>query len=156
MNRIRHTRGAQTLTVLALVGVTLTGCTSGPEESEAQALPTPVEVIAPDSREDCTTTLRTESSPTPNPNIITIDCGEKSAEVEGTFRDGYTNVYDPETAHDVEQIIVVGGEIRAWLRLGNSTCLILHTPGEAPTECKPIDIREAVPLEAPSPAPVPA
>ncbi|MUK01795.1 hypothetical protein GM708_07515 [Vibrio cholerae] len=69
-----------------------------------------------------------------------------------TFRDEYTNVYDPATAYDVEKIIVVGGEVSAWIRYGDTTCLILHVPGEPATACEPTQQRQAPTLE---PAPTP-
>lgn len=151
------TRTFTVLSAVFLTAIAVTGCSGQPASQEAtaeprEALPTPIEILTPDSREDCTTTLRTESSPTPNPNIITIDCGEKSAEVEGTFRDGYTNIYDPAAANDVEKIIVVDGEVRAWIRYGDTTCLIVHVPGEPATECKPTEQRQAPTLD---PAPTP-
>lgn len=137
-----------------LLGATLAGCVNPtpPQQNSAApspVLPTPTKVVGPDSREDCTTSLRKSLEDLEDPDRVTIRCAGTTITVAGNFRDRYTNAYDPKTAQDVEKIIVVGGEVRAWVRYGDSTCLIIHTPGTTPVQCKPTQEQQAE--KSPSP-----
>lgn len=128
--------------LLLVLGVALAGCagpTPPPQASAAPSpeLPTPTKIIGPDSREDCTSSLKKSLEGLEDPDRVTIRCAGTTITVAGNFRDRYTNTYDPKTAQDIEKIIVVGGEVRAWVHYGDSTCLIIHTPGTAPVQCKP-------------------
>lgn len=143
--------------LLILLGVALTGCVGPTPPQEAQgnptpAIPTPTQIIGPESREDCTTTLGKSAEDLEDPDRVTVRCADKTITLAGTFRDRYTNVYDPKTANDITRIIVVGGEVRVWTGYGDGTCLILHTPGSPPVECKPT---QQQPAETPQQAPAP-
>lgn len=154
---------AATGAVVLLLGATLTSCTSDQTDQQippetatstapetAAALPTPINIIAPDNREDCTTLLDKSDAGLEDPDRVTIRCADKSTTLAGTFRDRYTNVYDPADAEDIEKVIVVGDEVRAWVSYGGITCLIVHVPGEPSTECEPTEQREA---STPEPGP---
>ncbi|UKA52177.1 hypothetical protein LFT48_21705 (plasmid) [Arthrobacter sp. FW305-123] len=139
-----------------LLGATLAGCVSPipPQQNSgtpSPALPTPTKVVGPDSREDCTTSLRKSLEGLEDPDRVTIRCAGTTITVAGNFRDRYTNAYDPETAQDIEKIIVVGGEVRAWVRYGDTTCLIIHTPGTTPVQCKPTQEQQAEKPPTPGP-----
>lgn len=127
---------------LVFLGVALAGCdvASTPQSAPTEPTPTlasPVQIIEPDSREDCTTTLGKSDEGREDPDRVTIRCAGKSVTVAGNFRDRYTNIYDPKPAQDIEKVIVVAGEVRVWLGYGDSTCLIIHKPGTSPVPCKP-------------------
>lgn len=139
-----------------LLGAALAGCVSPtpPQQNVAAPspeLPSPTKITGPDSREDCTSSLRKSLEGLEDPDRVTIRCAGTTITVAGNFRDRYTNAYDPAAAQDIEKVIVVGGEMRAWVRYGDATCLIIHTPGTPPVQCKPTQERQAE--KSPTPGP---
>lgn len=139
---IKTARNRAVLAGLLLLSLGLAGCddnTLTPQASaeSSAAIPTPTEIVGPDSREDCTTALEKSVASMEDPDRATIRCANTSITVAGNFRDSHANFYNSRNAHDVEQIRVVNGELRAWLRYGDTTCLIRHTPGSLPTQCEP-------------------
>ncbi|WP_454813005.1 hypothetical protein [Paenarthrobacter nitroguajacolicus] len=143
---MRHVGAAGVL--LFVLGTALTGCVGPTPQPQTTAipspeLPTPTKITVPDSREDCTSSLNKSLEGLEDPDRVTIRCAGTTITVAGNFRDRYTNAYDPTVAQDIEKVIVVGGEVRAWVRYGDSTCLIIHTPGTAPVQCKPTQEQQA-------------
>ncbi|MBK4120922.1 hypothetical protein [Kocuria rhizophila] len=136
-----------------LASVALAGCASSsePEAAPTSDSATPTSITHPQDRDDCTAHLEHGVGQGNAPDRATITCGKTQRIVFGDFSNRAMNSYAPDAG--VDQIIVVDGETRAWLRDGQGTCLVTHKNGASPVRCTPTDSGSPSPSEGRTVAP---
>lgn len=119
---------------LVLIKDSPSDSTQGLTQVTETTIPTPDSVTRPEARQSCTATLQRGAVEGDYPDHATITCGDFSRTVSGDFGDRVTNHY-PE-GQGVKTLIVVGDEVRAWLRDTDGSCLVLYTLDGPPVACK--------------------
>lgn len=139
------TRALRAATIAGLTALALTGCANTPlspatstststEPDGPTATPTDLEYPMQRTNWDHPCTVDATGD---HPTRAQIDCGDYiTITLEGDFREGVTNEYNPADAGGVRTVLVMGDETRVWMERGNSACLISYSEGDDDAVCE--------------------